>query len=444
MNARLLTLSTDGRQIVEECLVDELNLGISQNPKIIALAQDNAITFFKNYQDIVFQGNIPLILNPAIPLDKLKEMSALLGANELLTNDDHIKLENKSHGSVSGQHILCSSGTTSRGVVGKKFVFNIKAAIANGLAHLNSIGIHSPQKILLPMPVTHSFGLVGGLLASVYGGHSLYTLNSGAVNASILLDAIRIHRIDHLYLTPSLLKMMVKFLKRSKSEAPKLSSISIGSSLLFTDDLLQLMSYFPKTKFYFTYGLTEMGPRAFTFAAGTGENPLAFLKENPATPVPIGMPIEGIEYKIENDELLILSPYQSINFASDFFATSDRADLTSVGVRVHGRMDFTIIKSGINIYPAEVEALLTEFSEVIDCALIPQKSESYGQVPVLLLYTTSASEDLITRVTDHLKINLPSAHLPSRIVLRNKDFPRTSMGKIKVNALIEEMENEQS
>jgi acyl-coenzyme A synthetase/AMP-(fatty) acid ligase len=187
-----------------------------------------------------------------------------------------------------------------------------------------------------------------------------------------------------------------------------------------------------------------MGPRAFTFDAGTGEYPQAFLTENPATPVPIGMSIEGIKYKIENDELLILSPYQSINFASDFFATSDRADLTSVGVRVHGRMDFTIIKSGINIYPTEVEALLTEFSEVIDCALIPQKSESYGQVPVLLLYTMSTSDDLIARVTEHLKINLPSAHLPSRIVLRNKDFPRTSMGKIKVNALIEEMENEQS
>lgn len=444
MNARLLTLSTDGRQIVEECLVGELKLGNSQHPKIIALALENAIALFKNYQNTVSVGNIPLILNPSIPLEKLKEMSALLGADELLTNDDHIILQGKSHDLISGQHILCSSGTTSKGVVGKKFVFNVNAAIANGRAHLNSIGIHTPQKILLPMPVTHSFGLVGGLLASVYGGHSLYTFNSSAVSASLLLDAVRTHQIDHLYLTPSLLKMMVKFLKRSQIETPKLSSISIGSSLLFTDDLLQLMSYFPKTRFYFTYGLTEMGPRAFTFDAGTGENPQAFLKEHPASPVPIGMPIEGIEYKIENDELILSSPYQAINFANEFYATSDRADLTSVGVRVHGRMDFTIIKSGINIYPAEVEALLSEFSEVIDCALIPQKSESYGQVPVLLLYTISASDDLIARVTEHLKINLPSAHLPSRIVLRNKDFPRTSMGKIKVNALIEELENEQS
>lgn len=442
MTARLLTLSTDGLQIVEECLVDELNLGISPNPKIIALAQDNAINFFRNYQDIVFQGHIPLILNPSIPLVKLKEMSALLRANELLTNDDHIVLATKSHDLTSGHHILCSSGTTSRGVVGKKFVFNIKSAIANGRAHLNSIGIHSPQKILLPMPVTHSFGLVAGLLASVHGGHSLYTLTSQAVTAGVLLEAIRAHQIDHLYLTPSLLKMMVKYLKRSKNAVPELASISIGSSLLFTDDLLQLMPYFPKTRFYFTYGLTEMGPRTFTFEAGRGEKPLDYLKQNPATPVPIGIPIEGVKYRIENDELFILSPYQAINFGSEFYGSSDRADMTAVGVRVHGRMDFTIIKSGMNIYPAEVEALLSEFSEIIDCALIPQKSESYGQVPVLLLYTTSASEDLITRVTDHLKINLPSAHLPSRIVLRNTDFPRTSMGKIKVNALIEEMENE--
>ena len=292
------------------------------------------------------------------------------------------------------------------------------------------------------MPVTHSFGLVGGLLASVFAGHELFTMNANSATASIILEAVKTHQIDHLYLTPSILKMMVKFLKRSKTPPPALSSVSIGSSLLLTDELLSLMSYFPQTRFYFTYGLTEMGPRAFTFFAGQGEKPHDFLRTHPQTPVPIGAPIRGVAYQLQEGELWIKSSYQASNLADGFYGTHDRADLTEAGVRVHGRMDFTIIKAGINIYPVEVEALLSEFSEIIDCALIPQKSESYGQVPVLLLYTPSMNEDLVEQVSDHLKKNLPPGHLPSRIVLRNKDFPRTSMGKIKVNALIEEMENE--
>ncbi|HLW57429.1 MAG TPA: fatty acid--CoA ligase family protein [Bacteriovoracaceae bacterium] len=426
MKTKIITLTHDGLEIQNQ--LDDLNFTITPtaNPEITPVACDDAIEFYSAYKNILLLGNVPLILNPAIPEHKRNEMTEVI---------------RKSVKAQSGEHILCSSGTTSKGVVGKQFIFKVEDAIKNGEAHLASVGITSSAKILLPLPVSHSFGLVAGILGPLHHGHDLFMLSSTA-SASAILSAVEKFNIDHLYLTPSLVKMVIKMLKRKKITLSYPKSISIGSSLLFIDELLTLMSFFPETHFYFTYGLTEMGPRTFTFDAGKGSNPHAYLVQTKTGPVPIGKVLEGVSYQIVDGELYIKSPYKARNIEEEFYGTKDRADETSAGVRVHGRMDFTIIKGGVNIYPAEVESLLSDFSGIQSCALVPLKSESYGQVPVLVVYSEEDNQELIPKIQEFLQKNLPPGHLPSRIVLRTNDFPRTSMGKIKVNTLIEELDNE--
>lgn len=424
--SKIITLIPESLAVEDEYQVSSLRVGHHPKPQIIEVASDNAISFFKEYEEIISQGNVPLILNPAIPHEVRREMGEVINKNSQV---------------VSGQHILCSSGTTSKGVVGKSFIFNVNEAIRNGKAHLVSIGITSPRKILLPLPVSHSFGLVAGLLGPLEGNHELYMLPTTA-SASMILGAVEKYKIDHLYLTPSLVKMMIRLLKRKKEISHFPQSISIGSSLLFSDELLALMSYFQQTHFYFTYGLTEMGPRTFTFDAGVGTAPHSYFDENKTGPVPIGEAISEVSYQIRDNELFIKSPYKAFNISEEYYGTKDRADESSGGVRVHGRMDFTIIKGGINIYPAEVEALLSDYPFIEDCALVPVKSESYGQVPVLIVRVKEENSELIPQIHEFLQKKLPPAHLPSRIVLRTNDFPRTSMGKIKVQALIEELDNE--
>ena len=423
MKTKIISLSNDGLEILNHLEVGELQINNNESSQIVPIASDDAILFFNAYHSTLAEGNVPLILNPTIPLHKREEMSEVI--------KDSVKVQ-------SGEHILCSSGTTSKGVVGKHFVFKVRDAIKNGEAHLKSIGISNSSKILLPLPVTHSFGLTAGILGPLSGGHELYMLSSTA-SASAILGAVEKFGIDHLYLTPSLVKMMIKMLKRKKTTHKLPRSISIGSSLLFIEDLLTLMSYFPETNFYFTYGLTEMGPRAFTFDAGRGKDPHPYLLASKSGPVPIGEVIDGVEFKIIDDQLHIKSPYKARNIEDEFYGTKDRADLTSAGVRVHGRMDFTIIKGGVNIYPAEVESLLSDFAGIESCVLVPLISEVYGQVPVLIVQSEEAESEIIPKIQEFLQINLPPGHLPSRIVLRRNDFPRTSMGKIKVNALIEEL-----
>ena len=106
MNARLLRLSTDGMQIVEESLAEPFTCGLSDNPQIIALALDNAISLFHHYRQIAIKGDIPLILNPGIPLEKLKEMACLLGAKSLMTGEESFELASQVHELKSGHHIL--------------------------------------------------------------------------------------------------------------------------------------------------------------------------------------------------------------------------------------------------------------------------------------------------------------------------------------------------
>lgn len=439
MKNKLISLKTCGSEIRGELHWGELLLGEKEIPMIRALALADPLDFFSHYQSILSSGDIPLILNPALPENKVREIAEKMSAHSLITNEGEQSLAGQARG-ISKTHILFSSGTTSPTMIGKHFVFHIEDAFRNGAAHLQSLDIYSAQKILLPLPLTHSFGLVAGVLASLKGGHDLYVLPP-SVGAASILAAVKNFKIDHLYLTPSLLKMMVKFLGRGKITTPALRSISIGSALLLKRDLLELMSFFPHTQFYFTYGLTEMGPRAFSFKAGNVSDPHPALLTD-SGPVPIGEVIAGIEYKIEREELFIKSPYQALNLPQGFYATKDRAQRGQAGVEVLGRMDSTIIRGGVNIYPHEIEALLLDYPGIKEAVVIALSSPTYGQVPVLVVQVEKRDEGWGINLRDFLKTHLPASHLPSRIVQRTQDFPRSAMGKIKTVSLVDEINNE--
>lgn len=426
---------------------DLTSLPTNKEAKIKGIALDQSVQFAETYVEVLKEGHIPLTLNPQIPKNVLLEMARALEASELILKDGKEILGETLSSFGSAHHILCSSGTTSKGGVGKSFVFDISRSIMNAKAHLDSIGYKGKinKRFCLPMPVTHSFGLVGGILGTIAHDHELYTLPD-AITPKTILDTIVQYEIDHLYLTPSLLRLLNRSLQRMQGEIKAPKSISIGSSLLFREELLKLMSFMPKTHFYFTYGLTELGPRAFTLDCGTHEKPHQVLLSGEG-PVPIGLPIEGVEYKIENETLLLRSPYQAKNLKVNedrYYDSTDRAELQGNIVSVHGRMDFTIIKSGMNIYPSEVEGKLSHLVDLKACCLIPQRSEVYGQVPILVCEVSPEcnQELLLGQIQDSLKSSVPSGHLPSKIIFREIPFPRTSMGKIKVKTLIDEIENE--
>ncbi len=103
-------------------------------------------------------------------------------------------------------------------------------------------------------------------------------------------------------------------------------------------------------------------------------------------------------------------------------------------VHVRDRKSLVIIRGGGNVYPAEIERVLHERTEVEACAVVGLPDERLGErvaVAVQLrdgaAVTETTAEELLR---EHCLANLAKYKVPERWLFVD-DFPRNSMGKIQ-------------
>jgi len=390
------------------------------------------------------------LLNPNLPESQQIAIASHLGCRFLLSGDKHIDLETRGTVPVFPRLLtFCSSGTSSPVGLPKRFTFRLQQCLENARAHMASLGFDRSQRhrILLPLPINHGFGMVAGVLGSIQYNADLLLTDPG-LSAQGILQAARQQNADSLYLTPAQVVQINTLLQRKpQQDKPVLQRISIGAAPLLARDLLSLMSHFPDTDFYTTYGLTELGPRVATYYAGKGSAPKQTLLDQADRVVPLGTPLPGISINTWDQRLWIKSPWQATNLNQgriDFFNTQDYCEQDEDGqIRVPGRADDTIIRAGINIYPHEIEACLDEIDELHASCMIGIPSRTYGQVPVLVCQVENSDDSasmamLEQRIQSCLGNSVAATHLPARIVFRDS-LPRTSLGKIQRRVLQQEI-----
>ncbi|MBF9130574.1 long-chain fatty acid--CoA ligase [Plantactinospora sp. S1510] len=117
--------------------------------------------------------------------------------------------------------------------------------------------------------------------------------------------------------------------------------------------------------------------------------------------------------------------------ADGWFRSGDLGHLDPDGyLYVSGRIKDMIISGGENIYPAEVELLLSEIDGVTGVAVIGVPDERWGEVPwAIMTVRHGASVDTGT-VQDHLDGKLARYKLPRNVVIVD-ELPRTASGKLR-------------
>jgi len=407
-----IILNQEGSQ--ETTLVKSLNRTNSKAKSIQIICQENKAELIEDYFTCLNSQITPIIVNPGIPSEKLKQLEAKL-------------LENHYDNSPLG-HVTCSSGTTSSNGPIKAFHFELDRPIENSQAHYKSLEIDDSKKILFPMPLTHSFGVVVGLLGTQCFGHKLYTFNTTPKN-NILLEAIENNDIEVLYLTPTLARLLMKFMKRKKLTINRSLKISIGSAHIYKSELKELMNFFPHSDFYYTYGLSEVGPRVSTLKCGNKESNI--LEAITGETLPIGEALAGIKLDIIDNCLHVHSQYSNTGINSEYFNTQDEAQSIDDRIYLRGRIDNTINFAGVNIYPQEIEPIINQITNK-KCILLGMPSKLQGEVPVLVIEalndfeTSFDQKNFIQQLSKELPINFH----PQRIFFL-EEFPTTSMGKIK-------------
>jgi long-chain acyl-CoA synthetase len=195
------------------------------------------------------------------------------------------------------------------------------------------------------------------------------------------------------------------------------------------------------------YGITECSPGL------TGVR-----SHSPRGDASVGPFLPGIEYRLvdpngrpvaggEVGELHVRGPNVMLGYyrapeltakavdAEGWFNTGDLARLEGDHLFIAGRSKELIIRSGFNIYPAEVEAVLNSHEKVAQSAVIgravPGNEEVVAFVQLLPGATVSAQE-----LMDYAALQLTSYKRPSEIILLGA-LPAASTGKILKHKLWE-------
>ncbi|MBB2988686.1 fatty-acyl-CoA synthase [Mycolicibacterium iranicum] len=301
---------------------------------------------------------------------------------------------------------------------------------------LSSVPFKAKQVTSLPAPMFHALGFLHATIAMMLG--STLVLRRRFKPATVLAD-IEKHKATAIVVVPVMLSRMLDELEKT-SPKPDLSSLRIvfvsGSQLgaeLATRALKDLGPVI-----YNLYGSTEV---AYATIAGPQH-----LSINPAT---VGPVVKGMKVKILDDNGNEL-PKGEVGriFVGNFFPFEGYTGgggkqiidgLLSSGdvgyfdendlLYVSGRDDEMIVSGGENVFPAEVEDLVSGHPEVVEATALGVEDKDWGhrlRCFVVKAEGATIDEDAIKA---YVKDNLARYKVPREVVFLD-ELPRNPTGKI--------------
>ena len=120
-----------------------------------------------------------------------------------------------------------------------------------------------------------------------------------------------------------------------------------------------------------------------------------------------------------------------------WFNTGDLARFEGDCLYIVGRTKEMIIRSGFNVYPAEIEAVLSTHDAVVQCAVVGRPVEGNEEV-VAFVQLIKGSKATVQELMAHVAPQLTSYKRPSEIILLDA-LPATSTGKILKHKLAESL-----
>lgn len=289
------------------------------------------------------------------------------------------------------------------------------------------------------LPLSHVYGLSSLLSATLISGARLLLVSR--FQPDHMARAIATQGVSVLHGVPAMYARLTDWVGRNPEgfEAPRLRVAQAGGSPLTAPVKEGFERVFGIT-LNNGYGMTETSPSI----CQTRMDP-------PRTDCSVGQPIPGIEVKLYDEEgaaggaegvgeLCVRGPnvmkgyYRAPEQTAATFLpggwlrTGDLARIEPDGaVFIVGRAKELIIRSGFNVYPAEVEQVLNAFPAVMQSAVVGRDVESNEEV-IAFVEAVEECEIDMAALQAHLRENLSPYKIPARIVVAH--LPAAPSGKI--------------
>ncbi|MGP4022739.1 AMP-binding protein [Actinomadura sp. 3N407] len=307
-------------------------------------------------------------------------------------------------------------------------------------------GYDEEDRICVPVPFYHCFGMVMGNLASTSHG-ACVVIPAPAFDPKATLEAAAAERCTSLYGVPT---MFIAALAEPSLDRLDLSALRTGimaGSPCPVEVMKQVIERLGMSEVAICYGMTETSPVSTQTRAGdsldrrvsTVGTVLPHLEikvVDPATgvTVPRGEPGEFctrgysvmLGYWEEPDRTA-----EAVD-AARWMHTGDLAVMDDDGyVSITGRIKDMVIRGGENIYPREIEEFLYSHPDIVDAQVIGVPDEKYGEELMAWVRLREGVPDLTAgELRSFCEGRLAHYKIP-RYVHVVDEFPMTVTGKVR-------------
>jgi fatty-acyl-CoA synthase len=300
------------------------------------------------------------------------------------------------------------------------------------------------DRVCLPVPLFHCFGIVLGVLAVVTHGGTMVMVE--LFDPLLVLAAVQKERATAVYGVPT---MFIAEFTHPMFDMFDLSSLRTGimaGSPCPIEAMKKVMEDMNMTEVTIAYGLTEASP---VFTQTSVDDPIEKKVETVGTAMP------HIEVKIidpNTGETLLPGQTGEIvcrgyNIMKGYYKMPEMTaeaiekdgwlhsgDLATVDMdgyyTIVGRIKDMIIRGGENIYPREIEEFLYTMPAIRDVQVVGIPDEKYGEIVGAFIIQEEKSTLTEEDVRDYSMTKIARYKVPKHVFFV-EEFPLTASGKIQ-------------
>ena len=339
-------------------------------------------------------------------------------------------------------NIQYTSGTTG---FPKGATLTHRNILNNGYFVGRGCGYGPSDRVCIPVPFYHCFGMVMGNLGSVSHGATM-VIPSDAFEPGAVLAAVEAERCTSLYGVPT---MFIAELAHPDFERFDLSSLRTGimaGSPCPVEVMKQAIERMHLGEVTICYGMTETSPvstqtlaedditrRTSTVGRAHPHVEIKIVDPETGDVVPRGMPGEFCTrgYSVMRGYWNDPAKTADAIDADGFMHTGDLATMDADGyVNIVGRIKDMIIRGGENVYPRELEEFLFGHPAVADVQVIGVPDRRYGEEIMACIRLKEGMTATEEDVKEFCRGTIAHYKVP-RYVTFVEEFPMTVTGKVQ-------------
>jgi fatty-acyl-CoA synthase len=348
-------------------------------------------------------------------------------------------------------NIQYTSGTTG---MAKGATLTHHNVLNNGFMIGERLNYTDADRVVIPVPFFHCFGMVIGILAAVT--HGAASIIPGPVfNAESTLEAAHHGQATSLLGVPTMFMAELQLLDHLAEKGKNLDLSRLRTGVMAgtscpTKTMREIIDILGIEEIGICYGMTETSPvNHQTMPDDPVEKRVETVgRVGPHIEVKIvdeeGAPVDrGVQGELLVRGYPVMQGYwdmpektgEAID-ADNWMHSGDLATMDADGyVQITGRIKDMVIRGGENIYPREIEEFLYEHPDIADVQVIGVPDEKYGEeLMAWIILEEDAVTDRRTLTAEDIRAfsdgKLAKFKIP-RYVHITESFPMTISGKVR-------------